>query len=62
MVLPSKINDPNNNIGPANIQTHAVTANPPIFLLGEEPTKQAFIGGAIILFGIGMILFVKPKK
>ena len=28
-----------------------------IFLLGEEPTKQVFIGGAIILFGIGMILF-----
>jgi len=33
-----------------------------IFLLGEEPTKQVFIGGAIILFGIGMILFSKPKK
>jgi len=32
-----------------------------IFLLGEEPTKQVFIGGAIILFGIGMILFSKPK-
>jgi len=31
-----------------------------IFLLGEEPTKQVFIGGAIILFGIGMILFSKP--
>ena len=33
-----------------------------IFLLGEEPTKQVFFGGAIILFGIGMILFSKPKK
>ena len=33
-----------------------------IFLLGEEPTKQVFIGGAIILFGIGMILFSKSKK
>ena len=32
-----------------------------IFLLGEEPTKQAFIGGAIILAGIGMILFSKSK-
>jgi len=32
-----------------------------IFLLGEEPTKQVFIGGVIILFGIGMILFSKPK-
>ena len=33
-----------------------------IFLLGEEPTEQVFIGGAIIIFGIGMILFSKPKK
>ena len=32
-----------------------------IFLLGEEPTKQVFLGGAIILLGIGMILFSKPK-
>jgi O-acetylserine/cysteine efflux transporter len=32
-----------------------------IFLLGEEPTKQVFIGGAIILFGIGMILFSRPS-
>jgi len=32
-----------------------------IFLLGEEPTKQVFIGGTIILFGIGLILFSKPK-
>ena len=32
-----------------------------IFLLGEDPTKQVFIGGTIILFGIGMILFSKPK-
>jgi len=34
-----------------------------IFLLGEEPTKQVFIGGAIILLGIGMILFTRtPNK
>ena len=33
-----------------------------ILLLGEEPTKQVFVGGAIILFGIGMILFSKSKK
>ena len=33
-----------------------------IFLLGEEPTKQVFVGGAIILFGIGMILFSQPTK
>jgi O-acetylserine/cysteine efflux transporter len=33
-----------------------------ILLLGEEPTKHLWVGGAIILFGIGMILFSKPKK
>ena len=33
-----------------------------IFVLGEEPTKQVFVGGAIILFGIGMILFSQSKK
>ena len=32
-----------------------------IFLLGEEPTKQVFIGGVIILLGIGMILFSRPS-
>jgi len=32
-----------------------------IFLLGEEPTKQVFIGGVIILAGIGIILFSKSK-
>ena len=31
-----------------------------ILLLGEEPTQQVYLGGAIILFGIGMILFSKP--
>ena len=32
-----------------------------IFLLGEEPTKQVFIGGTIILLGIGLILFSRPS-
>lgn len=32
-----------------------------IFLLGEEPSKQVFLGGAIIVFGVGLILFSKPK-
>ena len=32
-----------------------------IFLLGEEPTKQVFLGGAIILLGIGVILLSKPQ-
>ena len=30
-----------------------------IFLLGEEPGKYIFIGGTVILCGIGMILFEK---
>ena len=33
-----------------------------IFLLGEEPTKELFIGGAIIIIGVMMIIFTKPKK
>ena len=32
-----------------------------IFLLGEEPGKHIFIGGTIILGGIGVILFGKPQ-
>ena len=33
-----------------------------IFLLGEEPTKELFIGGAVIIVGVILILFTKPKK
>ena len=33
-----------------------------IFLLGEEPPKQVFLGGVIIVLGVGMILFGKSKK
>jgi len=33
-----------------------------IFILGEEPTKELFIGGAIILIGVVMILFNKKKN
>ena len=33
-----------------------------IFLLGEKPTAELFIGGAIIIFGVIMIIFTKPKK
>ena len=32
-----------------------------IFLLGENPPKQVFLGGAIIVFGVGIILFGKPN-
>ena len=33
-----------------------------IFLLGEEPTKELFIGGAIIIIGVMLIVFNKPVK
>ena len=33
-----------------------------IFLLGEDPPKQVFLGGIVIIFGVGMILFTKAKK
>ena len=33
-----------------------------IFILGEEPTKELFIGGAIILLGVVMIVFEKKKN
>ena len=33
-----------------------------IFLLGEDPPKQVFLGGTIIIFGVGMILFGKKNK
>jgi O-acetylserine/cysteine efflux transporter len=28
-----------------------------IFLLGEKPTQELFIGGVIIIFGVIMILY-----
>ena len=33
-----------------------------IFLLGEEPTQELFIGGAIIIIGVILIVFTKNKK
>ena len=33
-----------------------------IFLLGEEPTKELFIGGAVIIVGVILIVFTKPEK
>jgi len=32
-----------------------------VFLLGEKPPKEVFLGGTIIVFGVGMILFGKSK-
>jgi len=33
-----------------------------IFILGEEPTKELFIGGVIIIVGVILIVFNKPKQ
>ena len=33
-----------------------------VFLLGEDPPKQVFLGGLVIIFGVGMILFTKKNK
>ena len=33
-----------------------------IFLLGEEPTKELFIGGVVIIIGVMLIVFTKPDK
>jgi len=33
-----------------------------IFLLGEDPPKQVFLGGTVIVFGVAMILFGKKNK
>ena len=33
-----------------------------IFLLGEDPPKQVFLGGTVIVLGVGMILFSKLKN
>ena len=33
-----------------------------IFLLGEDPPKEVFLGGFIIIFGVALILFTKKKK
>jgi O-acetylserine/cysteine efflux transporter len=33
-----------------------------IFILGEEPTRELFIGGVIILLGVVMIVFGNKKS
>ena len=39
--------------------TGLVTA---IIFLGEEPSRQVFLGGGIIIFGVSLILFKNTKK
>tara|TARA_B100001559_G_scaffold196230_1_gene164211 strand:+ start:58 stop:954 length:897 start_codon:yes stop_codon:yes gene_type:complete len=33
-----------------------------VFLLGEDPPTQVFLGGLVIIFGVAMILFTKSNK
>ena len=33
-----------------------------IFLLGEDPPKQVFLGGLVIISGVALILFTKANK
>ena len=33
-----------------------------ILLLGEDPPKQVFLGGLVIIFGVALILFAKKNK
>ena len=33
-----------------------------IFILGEKPTTELFVGGAIILVGVILIVFTKSEK
>jgi O-acetylserine/cysteine efflux transporter len=33
-----------------------------IFLLGEKPTSELFIGGVVIIFGVIMILYKKKEE
>ena len=33
-----------------------------ILLLGEDPPKQVFLGGLVIIFGVALILFTKKNK
>ena len=34
----------------------------PIFILGEKPTTELFIGGSVIIIGVIMILYTKKKE
>jgi len=33
-----------------------------VFLLGEKPTPELFLGGSIIIIGVIMIVFTKKNK
>ena len=55
-------NNPIHKVMPVMLLLPLTGLTTSILLLGEEPTNQVFIGGTIILIGVGMILFGKQKK
>jgi len=53
---------PVNKVMPVLLLLPVVGLITAIFLLGEDPPKQVFLGGTIIIFGVSMILFGKKNK
>ena len=53
---------PVNKVMPVLLLLPVVGLITAIFLLGEDPPKQVFLGGTIIIIGVGMILFGKKNK
>ena len=53
---------PVNKVMPVLLLLPLVGLSTSIFLLGEEPPKEVFIGGIIIILGVAMILFQKKNE
>ena len=53
---------PVNKVMPVLLLLPVVGLITAIFLLGEDPPKQVFLGGTIIVFGVAMILFGKKTN
>jgi len=53
---------PVNKVMPIMLLLHITGLITAIILLDEEPLKQVFVGGAVIIFGVCLILFRNTKK
>ena len=53
---------PVNKVMPVLLLLPVVGLITAVFLLGEDPPKQVFLGGTIIVFGVAMILFGKKTN
>ena len=53
---------PINKVMPVLLLLPLVGLSTSIFLLGEDPPKQVFLGGLVIIFGVALILFTKINK